>query len=96
MKMNLTVSLKDLAGKEVVDIKGTVIMLNKLVANQIVNEEARENILQRFELAMKLNVAEGEIEITDSEKEIIKKVCEGGRMTILSAAQTLSIINNAK
>lgn len=96
MKVNLTVGLKDLMGKEIVDNNSTAIMLNKFVANQIVSEEAKENVLQRFELAMKLNVAEGEIEITDSEKEIIKKVCEAGRMTILIAAQILSIINNAK
>lgn len=96
MKVNLTVGLKDLMGKEIVDNNGAPIMLNKFVANQIVSEEAKENVLQRFELAMKLNVAEGEIEITDSEKEIIKKVCEAGRMTILIAAQILSIINNAK
>jgi hypothetical protein len=96
MKVNLTVGLKDLAGKEIVDNNGTAIMLNKFVANQIVSEEAKENVLQRFELAMKLNVAEGEVEITESEKEIIKKVCEAGRMTILIAAQILSIINNAK
>ena len=96
MKVNLAVGLKDLAGKEIVDNSGAPIMLNKFVANQIVSEEAKENVLQRFELAMKLNVAQGEIEITDSEKEIIKKVCEAGRMTILIAAQILSIINNAK
>lgn len=96
MKMNLTVGLKDLAGNEVKDASGASILLNKFVANQIVSEEAKENVMQRFELAMKLNVADGEIEITESEKEIIKKVCEGGRMTILIAAQILSIINNAK
>jgi hypothetical protein len=96
MKANLTIGLKDLTGNEVVNERGEKILLNKFVAGQIVSEEAKENILQRWELANKLNNADGEIEITDSEKEIIKKVCEGGRMTILIAAQILSIINNAK
>lgn len=96
MKANLTVGLKDLTGKEIVDANGEKILLNKFIANQIVSEEAKENVMQRFELAMKLNVAEGEIEIKGSEKEIIKKVCESGRMTVLIAAQVMSIINNAK
>lgn len=96
MKVNLTIGLKDLSGKEITDAAGEKILLNKFIANQIISEEAKENILQRYELAMKLNVADGEIEIQDSEKEIIKKVCENGRMSVLIAAQVLSTINNAK
>ena len=95
MKANLAVGLKDLMGNEIKNGEEKV-LLSKQLANLIVAEEAKENVLQRFELAMKLNVADGEMEITDSEKEIIKKVCESGRMTVLFAAQILSIINNAK
>lgn len=96
MKMNLAVGLCDLNGKEIVGPNGEKLLLCKQIANLLVAEEAKENVLQRFELAMKLNVAEGEIEITDSEKEIIKKLCEGGKMTILIAAQILKIVNDAK
>lgn len=96
MKMNLAVGLCDLNGKEIVAPNGEKLLLSKQIANLLVAEEAKENVLQRFELAMKLNVAEGEIEITDSEKEIIKKLCEGGKMTILLSAQILKIVNNAK
>lgn len=96
MKVNLAIGFKDLSGKEITDAAGKKILLNKFIANQIVSEEAKENILQRYELAMKLNVADGEIEIQNSEKEIIKKVCESGRMSVLIAAQVLSTINNAK
>lgn len=96
MKVNLTIGVKDLAGKEVKDGANAPILLNKYLANHIINEEAKENIMQRFELAMKINSANGEVEIAESEKEIIKKTCESGRMTILFAAQILSIINNAK
>lgn len=96
MKVNLSVGLRDLNGVEIKDAKGESILINKQIANILVSEEAKENVLQRFELAMKLNVAEGEIEITESEKEIIKKICEGGRMAVLMAGQILPIINNAK
>lgn len=96
MKVNLTVGLKDLAGKEIVDVNGEKMLLNKQLANIIVSEEAKENALQKFELAMKLSAADGEIEITESEKEIIKRVCESGKLTVLFSAQILQIINNAK
>lgn len=96
MKVNLTIGLKDLMGNEIKDAQGASILLNKQLANLIVAEEAKENILQRFELAMKLNFADGEVEITESEKQIIKGICESGKMTILFAAQILGIINNAK
>lgn len=95
MKMNLTVGLKDLNGKEIVSPNGEQVLLNKQLANLIIAEEAKENVLQRFELAMKLNVADGEIEITESEKEIIKRICESGKMTVLFAAQILQIVNNS-
>lgn len=96
MKANLTIGLKDLMGNEIKDGNNNPILLSKQLANLIVAEEAKENVLQRFELATKLNIAEGEIEITESERQIIKGICEGGKMTVLFSAQILSIINNAK
>lgn len=97
MKVNLCVALKNLAGKDVENQNGEIIILSKFVAEIIASDEAdKGNILQKSELADKLYNATGEIEIAESEKEIIKKVCEGGRMRVLSAAQTLKIINNAK
>lgn len=95
MRVNLSVSLKNLRGETILD-NGKEIMLNEYVANMIVNEEAKDNPMQSFELAGKLYNATGEIEIAESEKEIIKRVCTSGRMTILFAAQILTIINNAK
>lgn len=96
MKVNLTVGLKDLNGTEVVNERGEKIILSKFVANQIMMGEARDEVLARWDIANRLNVAEGEIEIGENDKKIIKEVCEGGRMTVLIAAQILTIINNAK
>ena len=96
MKMNLAVGLKDLAGKEIVDGSNTPILLSKQLANLIISEEAKDNAAQRFELATKLFNSNGPMEIAESEKEIIKKTCESGRMTVLFAAQILNIVNNAK
>lgn len=97
MKVNLCVALKNLAGQDVVDQGKEKVMLNKFVAEAIALEEAKDgNVLQKSELADKLYNATGEIEIAESEKEIIKKTCEGGRMTVLLAAQILKIVNNAK
>lgn len=96
MKMNLAVGLVDLNGNEVINENGKKIILSKFLANQIMLEEAKEEVMARWDLANKLNTAEGEIEIGENEKSIIKKACEGGRMTILVAGQILKIVNNAK
>lgn len=96
MKVNLTVGLKDLMGKEIVDNNGAPIMLNKFVANQIMMEKADNDVMARWDLANRLNAADGEMEIGENEKSIIKKTCEGGNMTILVAGQILKIVNNAK
>jgi hypothetical protein len=40
--------------------------------------------------------AKGEIEFSESEKMIIMKLCESGRLIVLIAAQVLMILNNAK
>lgn len=96
MKMNLAVGLRDLAGNEIVDGNNTPILLSKQLANIIISEEAKDNPAQKYELATRLFKAETEMEITESEKEIIKNVCNSGRLTVLFAAQILNIVNNAK
>lgn len=96
MKMNLAVGLKDLSGKEIVDGSNNPILLSKQLANIIISEEAKDNPAQKYELATRLYNAETEMEITESEKEIIKSVCNSGRLTVLFAAQILNIVNNAK
>ena len=96
MKVNLAVYLKDLAGNDVLDHKGEKIMLSKFLANGIIGEEAKDKPMERFELADKLYNADGEIDIKESEKEVIKKFCESGKVTVLVAEQILIIVNNAK
>ena len=96
MKANLTIGLKDLTGNEVVNERGEVIILSKLLANQIMMGEAQDEVMAKWDLANKLNNANGEIDLGENEKQIIKKTCEGGRMTILVAGQIMKIINNAK
>ena len=96
MKANLTVGLKDLTGKDVINDNGEKFLLNKFLANHIISQKAEDNAMQCYELAMKLHAAKDEIEIAESEKEIIKKVCKTSGITVLISAQILSIINNAK
>ena len=56
-KVNLTIALTDLQGKEIKNNKGENLLLNKEVATLLVMKEAKENIRQRYELAQKLNNA---------------------------------------
>lgn len=94
MKMNFTVRAKALNGESLKE-RGEEIWLNKTLAGVIMMQEARDNTtMQKFELATKLYNAQGEIEITESEKAIIKEVCEKGNMLIIIAAQILNIVNN--
>lgn len=92
-KVNLNVALTDLQGNEVLNNKGEKILLNKELAALIASKEAKENALQKFELALKLNKAEGETELEDSEIEIIKETIKAGGITVLLAAQILKQIN---
>ena len=96
MKVNLSVYLKDLAGNDVIDARGEKIMLSKFLANGIIGEEAKDKPMEKYELADKLYNTDGEVDIKESEKEIIKKFCESGKLTVIIAAQILIIINNAK
>lgn len=90
--------LTALNGEIVRDEKGEGVYLSSLLANAIVAGEAKEDslhTLQKLELAFKLSPAKDDvIEITDSEKEIIKKVCGEGRLNILVAGQILKVVNN--
>lgn len=87
--------VKDLSGKDIVTETGEKVIIGKQVANMIVADSAKENILHRFEVAQKLaDETVGEIHLTDSEKEIIKEVCKSGRMTVLLSAQVLKILDS--
>lgn len=92
--MNFTVKAKALNGDALKE-RGEELWLNKTLAGVIMMQEARDNTtMQKFELATKLYNAQGEIEITESEKAIIKEVCEKGNMLVIIAAQILQVINN--
>lgn len=95
-KVNLTIALTDLQGKEIKNNKGESLLLNKEVATLLVMKEAKENIRQRYELAQKLNNATGEVEISGSEIDLINESLKSGGVTVLLAAQVLQAIANAK
>lgn len=95
MKVNLTKPASGLNGKPLKD-HGDVIMMNRFLANTISLMDSIGDPLQKYELAVKLYDASNDIEIAESEKIIIKHVCESGKMPIIIAAQILNIINNAK
>jgi hypothetical protein len=89
--------LKGLDGKELKN-NNEPLYIGKSLANVIANETSKDNTsMQKYELAIKLfNANDFEIEISESEKEIIKSAVNSGSMSILIAAQILTAINNAK
>ena len=93
MRVNLAQAVLGLNGKPAKE-NGEIVIMSKVVANSLVMQEVKDNlVMQRYELATKLFEADGEIEIAESERELIKKTCESG-MLVLIAAQVLLIINN--
>jgi hypothetical protein len=92
-KINFNQPFVGLDGKPVVDEKNQPLMMGKFLANIIARSEAKDKAMEKYELCHKLYIAEGEVEIKDSEKEYIKAACEGQGMTIMVAAQILKLIN---
>lgn len=92
MKINLTQSFKDLKGEPLKDGNGSPIIMGQYVADFILAEEAKDSPMHSYELATKLFNASSPIEITESEKVIITRVCK--RMRVVFAAQILLVINN--
>lgn len=95
MKMNLTKAVLGLNGEPLIE-RGMVVMINEVVANTLVTQDAGDNPMFHYELARKLYEAKGEIDISESEKMLIRKLCENGRLIVLIAAQVLMILNNTK
>jgi hypothetical protein len=95
MKMNFVKAALGLNGAPLTE-RGAVVMINEVIANTLVTQDADNNPMFQYELARKLYDAKGEIEFSESEKMIIMKLCESGRLIVLIAAQVLMILNNAK
>lgn len=90
--INFATTLKNLDGEPIKNEKGEPVLLNKLIANSLVSNECKgEDVLHRFELAMKINSAREEISISDSEQLMIKNALIQGGFTVLVSAQILKL-----
>lgn len=91
MKINFNVNLKDLQGQEIQNAN-----IKNMLANAIVAQEAKDNILQKFELAKKIACSDDDVEITTSEKNIIEEVLTQSKFNVLASAQILELMSNSK
>ena len=91
MKINFNQNLKDLQGQEIQNAN-----IKDMLANAIVAQEAKDNILQKFELAKEIYCSDGEIEITTSEKNIIEEALSQNKFTVLASAQIIELLSNNK
>lgn len=92
MKLNLSVPAQTLAGQPWKE-NGEVVMLNRVVANRLFVMDGKGKAIEMYELARKLYAAEGEIEINEAEKAMIKDATSG--LIVALAAQIQIILNNA-
>ena len=92
-KVNFNVPLKRLNGESILEA-GKEIMIGEFLANGLVNQKATDKAMQTFELATKIYKAKGEIELAQSEKDIILRYLENSEtlISVLAAAQILSIV----
>lgn len=96
MKMNFTTRAIALNGEPLKE-RGEEIWLNKTLAGVIMMQDASDaTVMQKYELATRLYQAEGEMEISESEKNIIKGICENGKLPVIIAAQILMVVGNAR
>lgn len=86
MKVNLAVSIKDIEGKAIPNESGETMFLSKLVGNALFTAEDKEDPIRVYELAKKIYYAEGEIEITKSDADLIKDKVKAKGFTVLILA----------
>lgn len=94
MKVDFNVTAKAFNGEDLKDQAGGLVFLNKSLAQAIVGLDPKEKAIEKYELAHKLHNASGEIEITESEKSLIKEAC--ALIPIMVSAPILILVNNAK
>jgi hypothetical protein len=86
MKVNLAVAITDIEGNQIPNEKGETMLLSKLVGNALFTAEEKEDPIRLYELAKKIYYAEGEIEITKSDADLIKDKVKAKGFTVLILA----------
>lgn len=95
MKINFNKPLKDLKGNDVINSQTKLpVMLNEIISDGLATDLSNKFSLQQFELAKKIAISKGEIEITSSEKTLLTECFnKDGKYTVLVAAQIFELIN---
>ena len=94
MKVNLAVTAKAFNGEDLKDQFGEIVWLNKSMAQAVAGLDPKEKQIEKYELAHKLYNAQGDIEITEAEKSLIKEACT--HVPVMLSAPVLIVLNNAK
>lgn len=90
-KINFNVPFKGISGEALLDHKGEGLMINNEVANQIYYHFKTDKKLEAHSLALKLYNAKGEVEVTDTEKLLLRGVAEQC-FNIGCAAQIIELV----
>jgi hypothetical protein len=83
MIVNLAIALQDIEGKTITNENGDQMFLNKMVGNALFSAEEKEDPIRLYELAKKVYYAEGEMELSKSDADLIKEKVKAKGFTVL-------------
>jgi hypothetical protein len=83
MIVNLAIALTDIEGNKITNENGDQMFLNKMVGNALFSAEEKEDPIRLYELAKKVYYAEGEMELSKSDADLIKEKVKAKGFTVL-------------
>lgn len=86
MKVNLAIEIKDIEGNSIPNERGEQMFLSKVIGNALFTAEDKEDPIRVYELAKKIYYADGEIEITKSDADLIKEKVKSKGFTVVILA----------
>ncbi len=94
-KINLTTSFKDLEGKDMLTDRKSKdkMMMNKIVANILSIAKATKDPVRQLDISLKIYNAKKEIELDDSDIDLIKKVIQESNLSSLIAGQIIKVLD---
>lgn len=95
-KVNFTQVVIGMDGKEIKDVKEQPIMLNETIGNTISTSKAENDAIRQMTIAHAIYNADGEIELEDSDFNMVKSILKKSTLTSLVVAQAMTIMKEAE
>lgn len=91
-KVNFNVPVIDVTGEPIQDGTETL-NVKTIISRTLAQVKADDKVMERWELATKIYKAEGEIDITPSQKLLIESAVKESSLATFAAAQILNLFH---